>query len=178
MSVQCLMHEPNPDDPLRMEIAQEWRTDRRRYMERARAFTRQHAIRDTGAAPVTASQAPDPHVRAERDGRGKEVSRGKENCRAQGPANLATLPTSHPEPTELVVNAAPVTTSTTAPILMPKDHGASATATNALAKGDGGPGDPAPASPGNPTTPTTTTFARKMSSISMRLSKKHRTTKQ
>jgi hypothetical protein len=44
MSIQCLMGEPNPDDPLRADVAAEYRTDRRAYTSKAREHTQKYAM--------------------------------------------------------------------------------------------------------------------------------------
>ncbi|XP_073504910.1 ubiquitin-conjugating enzyme E2 T [Phyllobates terribilis] len=54
-SVQLLMSEPNPEDPLMADIAQEYKYHRAAYTATARSWTERHAKpRETGADGLTA----------------------------------------------------------------------------------------------------------------------------
>lgn len=44
LSICSLLTDPNPDDPLVPEIAHIYKTDRRRYEETAREWTRKYAM--------------------------------------------------------------------------------------------------------------------------------------
>ncbi|VDI37905.1 ubiquitin-conjugating enzyme E2-17 kDa-like isoform X1 [Mytilus galloprovincialis] len=43
LSLHALMSEPNPDDPLMPDIAKLFKTDRKKYMQNAREWTRKYA---------------------------------------------------------------------------------------------------------------------------------------
>ncbi|XP_028308564.1 ubiquitin-conjugating enzyme E2 T [Gouania willdenowi] len=48
-SIQLLMAEPNPDDPLMADISAEFKYNKHHYMEKARKWTQDHAVqRNTG----------------------------------------------------------------------------------------------------------------------------------
>lgn len=44
LSIQSLLNDPNPDDPLRGDVARQYKTDRRAYNEAAKNFTKRFAI--------------------------------------------------------------------------------------------------------------------------------------
>jgi len=44
LSIQALMGAPNPDDPLANDVAQQWKSDEKAAIERAREWTKQHAL--------------------------------------------------------------------------------------------------------------------------------------
>ncbi|KAL5516574.1 hypothetical protein EMCRGX_G001947 [Ephydatia muelleri] len=43
LSIQALLSAPNPDDPLANDVAEEWKTNEAKAIERARQWTRQYA---------------------------------------------------------------------------------------------------------------------------------------
>lgn len=45
LSICSLLTDPNPDDPLVPEIAHIYKTDRQRYEDTAREWTRKYAVR-------------------------------------------------------------------------------------------------------------------------------------
>ncbi|KAM9828452.1 ubiquitin-conjugating enzyme E2 T isoform X1 [Syngnathus typhle] len=47
-SIQLLMSEPNPDDPLMADIASEFRHNKQLFMQKARKWTEEHAIQKMG----------------------------------------------------------------------------------------------------------------------------------
>ena len=47
LSIASLLADPNPDDPLVPEIAKIYKTDRKRYNELAKEWTRKHAVKDS-----------------------------------------------------------------------------------------------------------------------------------
>lgn len=56
-TVQLLMSEPNPDDPLMLDIANEFKYNRRQYEQSAREWTDRHAMMDTASSCNTARTA-------------------------------------------------------------------------------------------------------------------------
>jgi ubiquitin-conjugating enzyme E2 N len=44
LSIQALLSEPNPDDPLDNQIADLWKTNKAKAVEHARQFTRKYAV--------------------------------------------------------------------------------------------------------------------------------------
>lgn len=69
LSIQLLMNEPNPDDPLMEDISQQYKSDRRLFRETAARWTQRHAV-ETKASPKTTTT-----TTANDDG--VEVSTGK-----------------------------------------------------------------------------------------------------
>ncbi|KAL5516572.1 hypothetical protein EMCRGX_G001945 [Ephydatia muelleri] len=44
LSIQALLSAPNPDDPLANDVAEEWKTNEAKAIERARQWTKMHAM--------------------------------------------------------------------------------------------------------------------------------------
>ncbi|KAJ3283448.1 Ubiquitin-conjugating enzyme E2 T [Rhizoclosmatium sp. JEL0117] len=51
-AIRLLMAEPNPDDPLEKEIADEYKTNRQLYIQKAKAMTQQYAVKKTTMADM------------------------------------------------------------------------------------------------------------------------------
>jgi len=47
LSIQSLLNDPNPDDPLRGDVARQYKINRGDYNEAARNYTQRHAIEST-----------------------------------------------------------------------------------------------------------------------------------
>lgn len=59
-SIQLLMAEPNPDDPLMADISSEFKYNKQVYLEKARSWTEKHAIqRNDGQAKKCGENVPD-----------------------------------------------------------------------------------------------------------------------
>ena len=58
LSICSLLTDPNPDDPLVPEIAHIYKTDRQRYEETAREWTRKYAMVSIKSMPHQAPSAP------------------------------------------------------------------------------------------------------------------------
>jgi len=50
-SIQILMGNPNPDDPLMEDIALEFRDDKHSFLEKAKSWTQKYAVEDTCGQP-------------------------------------------------------------------------------------------------------------------------------
>ncbi|KAM6924627.1 ubiquitin-conjugating enzyme E2 T [Xenentodon cancila] len=59
-SIQLLMAEPNPDDPLMADISSEFKYNKSLFMEKARKWTQEHAVqKNTGAVTDNKENASD-----------------------------------------------------------------------------------------------------------------------
>ncbi|XP_023281003.1 ubiquitin-conjugating enzyme E2 T [Seriola lalandi dorsalis] len=59
-SIQLLMAEPNPDDPLMADISSEFKYNKQLFMEKARKWTQEHAVqKNTGVMEDNKENTPD-----------------------------------------------------------------------------------------------------------------------
>ncbi|XP_043079945.1 ubiquitin-conjugating enzyme E2 T [Puntigrus tetrazona] len=58
-SIQLLMTEPNPDDPLMADISSEFKYNKALYLEKAKKWTAEHAIQKNKGSVETEEQAPE-----------------------------------------------------------------------------------------------------------------------
>ncbi|XP_040007960.1 ubiquitin-conjugating enzyme E2 T [Xiphias gladius] len=59
-SIQLLMAEPNPDDPLMADISSEFKYNKQLFMEKARKWTQEHAVqKNTGVVKGNKENTPD-----------------------------------------------------------------------------------------------------------------------
>ncbi|XP_068453838.1 ubiquitin-conjugating enzyme E2 T [Clinocottus analis] len=62
-SIQLLMTEPNPDDPLMADISSEFKYNKQLFTEKARKWTQEHAIqKNTGVVEDNKENNPDPRA--------------------------------------------------------------------------------------------------------------------
>ena len=72
-SLQLLMNEPNPDDPLMTDIAEEYRHHREAFLATAKAWTAKHAVDDADdAAAATDESSSEDESDSEDDEEGEE----------------------------------------------------------------------------------------------------------
>ncbi|XP_073326575.1 ubiquitin-conjugating enzyme E2 T [Pagrus major] len=73
-SIQLLMAEPNPDDPLMADISSEFKYNKQLFTEKARKWTQEHAVqKNKGAVETNKENTPDQ----------KASSRKRETCGVQ-----------------------------------------------------------------------------------------------
>nr|XP_033485842.1 ubiquitin-conjugating enzyme E2 T isoform X1 [Epinephelus lanceolatus]XP_033485843.1 ubiquitin-conjugating enzyme E2 T isoform X1 [Epinephelus lanceolatus] len=62
-SIQLLMAEPNPDDPLMADISSEFKYNKQLFMEKARKWTEEHAVqKNMGVVESNKENTPDQNV--------------------------------------------------------------------------------------------------------------------
>ncbi|CAL8325776.1 unnamed protein product [Merluccius merluccius] len=67
-SIQLLMAEPNPDDPLMADISSEFKYNKQLYVENAKRWTEKHAVqKNTGSAKIQDKSSPDLKASRKRD---------------------------------------------------------------------------------------------------------------
>uniref|UniRef100_A0A1A8MPG7 Ubiquitin-conjugating enzyme E2 T n=2 Tax=Nothobranchius TaxID=28779 RepID=A0A1A8MPG7_9TELE len=67
-SIQLLMAEPNPDDPLMADISSEFKYNKHVFVEKARRWTQEHAVqKNTGVSENDKENTPDQKVPPKRD---------------------------------------------------------------------------------------------------------------
>ncbi|XP_063057860.1 ubiquitin-conjugating enzyme E2 T [Engraulis encrasicolus] len=72
-SIQLLMAEPNPDDPLMADISSEFKYNKQVYLEKAKSWTEKHAVQKNDGQVKSAEKAADP----------KDLSRKREPLKEQ-----------------------------------------------------------------------------------------------
>jgi len=86
LSIQLLMNEPNPDDPLMEDISQQYKSDRHLFRQTAIRWTQRHAVQTTTALWSGTAKNQDctdldnlDHLEAAKKGKENEDKRDKEN---------------------------------------------------------------------------------------------------
>ncbi|XP_013873359.1 ubiquitin-conjugating enzyme E2 T [Austrofundulus limnaeus] len=84
-SIQLLMAEPNPDDPLMADISSEFKYNKHLFFEKAKKWTQEHAVqKNTGAVEVNKENVPNQKVssrkRQELTGQQETEDPAKKRC--------------------------------------------------------------------------------------------------
>ncbi|XP_026188185.1 ubiquitin-conjugating enzyme E2 T [Mastacembelus armatus] len=79
-SIQLLMAEPNPDDPLMADISSEFKYNKQLFVEKARKWTQEHAVqKNVGVMTDSIQNTPDQKAH-KREAQPELVEPAKRNC--------------------------------------------------------------------------------------------------
>jgi len=76
-SIQLLMNEPNPDDPLMADISSEFKYNKQIYLEKARKWTEKHAVqKNMGVLKSDKENTPDQNASSSSSSRKRDCQSG------------------------------------------------------------------------------------------------------